>query len=473
MMIVNGMIYAAYFALLGLTARVLFNRLLNTQILVDRKTELFAQSFFQGVFIHVVLFNVLQFFPTTHQTQLWLVAGLVIGCVGLLWLAQHKQQVLRFESFRPTRQSLLLLLLVTCGMCVIYWNGQLLPNIAWDSWMIWEGKSKQWLAQGLNTEISQWSDWINNPDAVFNLSAHYPDGVSLLYYLPNLLLSNGNAAVHVMSLLAYALTTLLLISRCAKSGAPAWFQLMIVFIMFSIPLINNHLMIYGYADLWVAMYVLLIMLTLMDYHDENNRGTGLTILCYLALLPLLKLEGWVWLVLFLVAHFLVQTIRSRHRITLLLVVAGIVAALFVARGLELSTPLGQLIINHDRLVIFDLLDTPLAFTDVTDSLLTGFFWQNNWSFIWLGLPFLMVTFFAHHQNRASQVSHAFMLLALLCFLFLFYFTKASQWAKDLTALNRIVLQLTPCYLFLLFSMLIRLRGIKVAPDQPTEPGHHS
>ncbi|MFC3195488.1 hypothetical protein ACFODZ_14635 [Marinicella sediminis] len=464
MTVIYGLLYAAYFMLLGSGMRVMFNWVSGQHVLIHKKTEFFAQSFFQGIFLHVVLFNILQFFPLAHSWILILTGSLVSACLLVLILAQYHGKMLRFQSIAPTRLSLSLLVLVTAGTCLIYWNGRLLPNIAWDSWMIWEGKAKQWLAQGLNVEISQWQEWIGNPQAVFNVSAHYPDGISLLYFLPKLIFTDSNPVVHVLALVAYALTTLLMISRLAKFNTPGYLQLVFVMVMYSIPLINNHLMIFGYADIWMAMYVLLIMLTLMDYQDEGHQGTGLTIIGYLLLLPMLKLEGWVWLGLFVLAHLLVKAYRSRFRSHLAVVATVAIIVMMITDGIHLSTPLGQLIINSQQLVVFNLLNTPLEFSDIYAALLTGFFWQNNWSFIWLGLPFLLVTFFTQNQNRASQVSHVFMLLALLCFLFLFFFTTASQWARDLTALNRVVLQLTPCYLFLLFKMLSQLRGVADQPD---------
>jgi len=471
MMVLLGLLYAVYFFVLGSGMRVMFNLSLGNQVTIDKKTEFVAQSFFQGIFLHVVVFNLLQFVPLNPGWLMTLTALITGGCVLLLMGAQWRQKTIRFRSVKPTWQSLTLLVMVTCGAGLLYYNGHLLPNIAWDSWMIWEGKARQWVAQGLDVDIRQWHDWIADPTAVFNVSAHYPDGVSLLYFLPKLLFTDSNHVVHVLTLVAYALTTLLMISRLDKMGTPRYLQWLIVIIMYSTPLINNHLMIFGYADIWMAMYVLLIMLTLMDYHDEKNLGTGLTVLCYLALLPMLKLEGWVWLTLFLVAHALVSVMRSRHRYQWLAAVAGLCLILFLLGGIDVSTPIGRLVISSDRLVIFNLLNTPLQYTDISAALLTGFFWQNNWSVIWLALPFLLISFFRNNHNRPSQVSHVFMILALLCFLFLFYFTAASQWASDLTALNRVVLQLTPCYLFLVFHMLSQLRGVSQGPAAAAEPGH--
>ena len=77
-----------------------------------------------------------------------------------------------------------------------------------------------------------------------------------------------------------------------------------VAVIYTTPFLSNHLMIQGYADIWLAMFILLIMLSLMDYVDDKQLGLGLTVICYLVMLPMLKLEGWVWLLLFVMAYLL-------------------------------------------------------------------------------------------------------------------------------------------------------------------------
>jgi hypothetical protein len=94
-----------------------------------------------------------------------------------------------------------------------------------------------------------------------------------------------------------------------------------------------------------------------------------------------------------------------------------------------------------------------AFTNVSGALIAGLLWQFNWSLLWLGLPFLVVYMVAFNHNKAQQVSHLFFGLALALIVSLFYLTPAAKYALDFTAINRIILQLMPCYIFLLFSLL--------------------
>ncbi len=468
MNVLNGLCYGLYFVILGYGLRVAFHWLSHGQLIIRKKTEFLAHAFFQGVFLHVVILNLLQWTSLSNTAVLWSMLTLCLTCLGLiLWhltAAQHSRPQFQFSAQKAT-----LMVLVIGASGLLLWSGLLLPNMAWDSWIVWEGRAEQWLFHGLSTTISSWPEWANSESTIFNYSAHYPDGLSLVYFLPKLIFSDNLAVTEVLNVIAYGLMTMLLVSRVAKLGAPFYLQLFLVVVMYSTPLLNNHLIIQGYADIWLAIYILLIMLTLLDYNDEPNKGLGLSALCYLAMLPMLKLEGWVWMCLIMVSHVFVVFLKPRHKLLLLIAVVVIALFLWLNGGLNITLPFGELVINSQRLEVFHLIDTRFEFVDVSAALLSGFLLQNNWSLLWFGLPFLLAHFITGKHSKACQVSHLFIILALSCFLFLFYFTEASQWALDMTAMNRVVLQLTPCYIYLLFKMITQLNQESQPHTQTTEP----
>jgi len=458
MTVISGLCYALYFTLLGYAARASYNLLNQTHLLVEKKTDFLAHAFFLGVFIHVVIFNVYQLLNLSNSNALILTAALII--TGLIVIISHTLKYgIKSNKIKPSRQNIILIGLTIIGSGAIYWSSSNLPNIAWDSWMVWVGKADQWVIHGLSVQINQFDAWLSDSESIFNSAAHYPDGLSLIYFLPKLV-GAKEGTTNTLYLIAFTLICLLLVSRLARKGAPFYLQLLFIVVAFTTPLINNHLLIQGYADIWMAMYIVLIMLTFMDYHEKHELGVGITLIGYLLMLPMLKIEGWVWLILFMLAHLIVAIANHRHRFRILGLTLSALAVIILIGGINLNFPLGNLIIGAEKIEIFGLLNTQLQFTNINDHLLSGFFWQNNWSILWVGLPFLLLSFFTKQHNKASQISHVFFVLALSCFMFLFYFTEASKWAEDLTALNRIVLQLTLCYLFLLFRLLSRLKGVQ-------------
>lgn len=467
MTVVAGLIYCFYLTCLGIGARCAFNLISKKTFNIEQKTEFFAHTFFQGVFIHIVLLNLLQLINLSNSNVIIIVVMAFI--FSLTMVARHtiKSSAPLHKNPSSKKSMLILGLVVLCSL-VIYWNGSTIPNLAWDSWSVWEGKADQWLAHGMSVKMNHLDAWLIEEKSIFNISAHYPDGLSLLVFTPMLMGINNSEITLILYLYAFAMMSMLLVARLKLFGAPFYLQLLLVFVLYTTPLLNNHLMIQGYADIWMAMFVTLITLTFIDYHEKGQFGLAVTLVCYLSILPMIKLEGWIWLILFIISHLLVSLLQHKNKVIYLLLALVVTVILFVSGGINLFFEAGNLIINSDRIEIFKLINTNIEFNDITENLIIGFFWQNNWSLLWVGLPFLIFSFFTKKHSQASQIAHIFIILALLCFLFLFYFTEASQWAQDLTALNRIVLQLTPCYVFLLFKMITRLKGVQ-QPEASKQP----
>ncbi len=453
MIVLLGLAYIIYFLVLGAGFRQTVNLLIKNKWILETKTEFVSHAFFQGVFFHVLLFNTLQLFNWSVITILIIIILILVAAILLIaWHASSISSQLSFKWLSPP--TALFSLACACAL-LIYWNGHMLPNIAWDSWAVWEGRAQQWVLHGLNTDIHDWDEWLLNHQSIYNHAANYPDGLSLIYYLPMLLSNDGFAITYVVNLFAFTLISMLMVQRLAKNNGTTYLQAFAMIALFTTPMINNHLMIQGYADIWMAMYIMLLLLTLVDCKESKRIDTGIALICYLFILPMLKLEGWIWLLLFAVAYVLVNLWQHKKKYWITAFTL-IFAFLFASNVINFHFPFGDLVINQQRIVIFNLIDTPIQFQNITDQLLTSFLWQNNWSIIWLGLPFLMVTFLTQRHDQAYKVAQTFFISALLCFLFLFYFTEASKWALDLTAINRLILQLTPCYLFLLFNMLIKV-----------------
>ncbi len=447
-----GILYGCYFILLGGALRVTLSQLFSGTAIADKNINSITHAFFIGIVCHVIVFNGLQFFSLSHQQLRWLTVSLFCLCLlRLTWHHWKTPQVGLKQQFNKAQP--LPIFLVVCGSLFIYWNSSLLPNIAWDSWAVWEGRAEQWLYHGLSSHIETWPEWINSENTLFNYSAHYPDGLSLVYFLPKLFTADNLIVTEVLILLAYALAVLSMAQKIAQSGAPVYLQLMLIIVMYSTPLINNHLMLQGYADIWVGMYILLIIMTLFENHYKPNLLSKLTLLMYLALLPMLKLEGWVWMILLAAAYFIVVHTKTKARLYMLALFTLTAIVLWLNGGIHLSFSFGEIIINKHNLVVFNLINSPFEFVNITPALLSGFFLQNNWSILWFGLPLLLLHGIRSADCKATQVTQLFFILSILCFLFLFYFTEASRWAIDMTAMNRIVLQLTPCYIILLFRAM--------------------
>lgn len=464
MNLITGLTYIILLFLLGIATRFIFLLLANRKdSSLVLNLEFWIHTFFHGILLTIITMNTLQFIPLSHDG---LITVLISGIICSVTIVLIGLKFISIEWVWPRFSDYIAIAFVLLGSLLLYAMGSTLPNIGWDSWVVWEGKADQWINHGLASEIKTWNGWIADQEALFNPSANYPDGLSLLFFLPKLWIEQVFSSMRMIYVVAFALTSLALAKRLHALGASTALQIFLILVIYTTPLLGNHLLIIGYADIWIAMLLALLVMAYLDYYQFKTKGALITVVSYLVMLPMFKLEGWVWLVLFLLSHGLIQL--SRHKkSTIGLIAVLFVVILMVTAGINFSTPLGQVTLNVEQITILSLIDTPISFNNVSHLLMSSLFWQNNWSLIWLGLPFVFLSFFNKNHSKPDQVIHLFFSLSILGFLFLFYFTKASQWAEDFTAINRITLQLTPCYLFLLFKLFIEMQDEHNEQEQTT------
>ncbi len=459
MTLIIGILYIIYLLLLGSAMRLAVSIYTKDKAHIKINMDFITHAFFQGVMLLILLLNFLQYLPVTAITVTTILAA--VGTLSLLVVLIGIKHMTSQVSY-PDKSGVTLTLLVLICSTWIYISGIKLPNIAWDSWTVWEGKANQWINHGLSSQIESWNHWVISSDSLYNQSANYPDGLSLLFFTPKLVTNAAFYKIHLLYLFAFAASILVLIKHIKALGAPFFLQVLFILVIYTTPLLINHLIIIGYADIWIGMILTLVVIAYLDYYSLKTKDNLFTLIAYLALLPMFKLEGWVWLFLFILSHILVQIYSNIKVRTWLIGLLAIFLIWTLSVGISLNTPMGELILNNKQVIVFGLIDTKIAFNNVTDLLMSSLFWQNNWSLIWLGLPFLLASFIKNKHNKPNRVTQVFFSLSILSFLFLFYFTEASQWAEDFTAINRIVLQLTPAYLFLLFKMLTEFQNdIKV------------
>ena len=447
--------YIVYFMGLGIGTKLMVLRFMGLETGQRRLSNLLAHGLFTGLLIHVLLFNGLQLLNISNVLMLSVVTLTFLLCSSFIIYAFISGDGLHNSTHISHHQVITISAIVIASL-VITWNSYYVPNLAWDSWTVWIARAKQWYHHGLGVTFVQPHTWLDSADGLLNLSSHYPDGLSLIFY-PMLFLSDYLKPVLLgFYLIIYGFLVLLMCNRLEKIAAPFYLRMLLVVVMYTTPLMVNHLLLPGYADLIMAIFILLIMLGLLDYNDQAKPSLRLLIIADAVMLPLIKIEGWVWLIIFLFSHSFIMWFNMKQRLTVLSVLLVIFLTWFLLGGLSLNTPFGPLVISPAEINLFNKAYLSFGFTNVTEAVINGLFWQFNWSILWFGLPFLVYYMVVLKHNKAQQVSHLFFSLAFLVILALFYLTPAAKYALDYTAVNRIFLQLMPCYIFLIFSMLTTL-----------------
>jgi hypothetical protein len=218
-----------------------------------------------------------------------------------------------------------------------------------------------------------------------------------------------------------------------------------VYFLGSLPLLMAHVALAGYADVWIAGVFGFAVLAWMRWIERRERGQlAVAVICAL-LLPLLKLEGAVWLLLFAcVAAFALLPQRGRRYIVaaaLALLVLGIAIGKFVLPLFGL----GWVGIGVQAIEVPVIGQLAVAWHGAAfDGILRGLFAQPNWHLLWWLAPAIVLWRWRELRAHQSLRLLGLLLLAGMGFLsFLFLFTDAAHWAESYTAINRLVMHIVP------------------------------
>ncbi|HZQ60363.1 MAG TPA: hypothetical protein VFC24_03380, partial [Casimicrobiaceae bacterium] len=224
-----------------------------------------------------------------------------------------------------------------------------------------------------------------------------------------------------------------------------------VYVLGSLPLPTVHVALAGYADLWLATMLGLGVLAWLRWIEQGDRAQlAIALACAFAL-PLIKLEGAVWLLLFAMVAGYSALPRRRRRLTVGIVAAVLLAMLVVGKLILPLFGLGWVNVHLHSIEVPVLGNLPIgwhagAFGSIAQSL----FAQANWNLLWWIVPAVVVWRWRELRLYAATRALGALLCAGLGFLvFLFAFTDAAQWAESYTAINRLVMHLVPATVTLL------------------------
>jgi len=134
-------------------------------------------------------------------------------------------------------------------------------------------------------------------------------------------------------------------------GASALTALVFTWLLLSLPLLDTHVALAGYADLWLAAVFGLAAIAFFPMGAEwrppaGGVGGAARLAC-----PLIKLEGAVWLLLFIPA-LMAARLRGWLLLALVVVAAALVLSWWLAGGVTFAMPgLGEFVLKPDLIQI--------------------------------------------------------------------------------------------------------------------------
>lgn len=344
------------------------------------------------------------------------------------------------------------------------------PTYPWDAWDAWAVKSKTWYLLGHYAPFVAIDDWLHSAgDETYSGPGWaYP---STLAWMQVWFASAAGGWIEPMVNLPWlALWVGLLMGHYGQwraLGLDRTRSAIGVYALGALPLLASHVALAGYADLWVATLFGFALLAWLRWQERREREQlALALICAVTL-PFLKLEGIVWCVCLLGAMaFGALPTRWRWRAAAALAIVLALTAL-VGQAHVLFAAIGWVRSGSHVIDIPVIGHLAIAWHgDAALGIVHSLFAQANWNLLWWFVPALLV--WRWRELRASEALGLCALLLAACFcllLFLFVFTDAAEWAESYTAVNRLIMQITPAVVSLLALLMRDLASVPSPGDR--------
>lgn len=394
----------------------------------------------------------------------------VLGAILALIATLRRRDIVPAATPRMARMHPLVWVLpALLAMHAWFIAGEVLlrPPFPWDAWAIWLLKPKAWMLEGRIVPFVDFAAWFADPEGASRTADAwaYPEAIAHLAIWFAAAWGSWNAiAVNI----AWFVLWLALLAGCNGHlrglGLDDTRALVATYALGSLPLLDVHVALAGYADLWIAATLAFACLHWLRWLERRERGDLALALAFACLLPAIKLEGWAWLSI-LVGTMVYEAMHARLRRIALLLAPFIGGAVALA-SLMHWPPFGEL---FDRLDLGMDAAAQLGHAPaVVAATATGMFAQYNWHLFWFAVALtLALRWRMLLSSPALRVLGLFLLLGCGFLFILFVLTPASRWAESYTVVNRLGLQIVPA--MLVFGALLwrTQTGTSQAAASPT------
>ena len=343
----------------------------------------------------------------------------------------------------------------------LLWRGSIIgsevllrPTYPWDAWDAWAVKSKTWFLLGHYAPFVAVADWLQHGTAELYSGPAWAYPSTLGWMQVWFASAAGGWIEQLVNLPWLVLWAGLLLGHYGQwraLGLNPTRAAIFVYILGSLPLLASHVALAGYADLWIATLFGFSLLAWLRWQERGERDQLLMALICAAVLPLLKLEGMVWF-LSLLAAIAFGALSPRWRWRAAAIAAAVLlGVILIGQAQMLFAAIGW-VRSGSRVVDIPVIGK-LSLTwhgDAAVGVMRSLFTQSNWHLLWWCVAPLLV--WRWRVLKASQALCLCGFLLLGCFgllVILFVFTDAAEWAESYTAVNRLVMHLTPAVVSLL------------------------
>jgi uncharacterized membrane protein YiaA len=349
--------------------------------------------------------------------------------------------------------NLILLILISTRFIALVTEIWLSPLYPWDAWFAWGQKTSTWFELRQLIPFAAPSEWPGTVDSpIFTAPAFaYPPTIPLIQVWTLLGIGQwDDALMNFAWLICPIALGLGMYGQARQWGIKPTHALFWIYLLLSLPLLNVHIALAGYADLWLATgYAFTIMALLSWIYLHQPFQIWFAIFAAVFTIAT-KTEGIAWIATLLPAIFIAIGFKPNLILKLIASVIIGLSVVYLLSPLELSLPeIGQLIIRNDLLQLPGISPLPLKQNNINWQLIRHLFMLNNWNLLWLIIISTLFIGIWYIRNKAELIAAYLIIGANIAFLsFMFGYTEFGKWAENATILNRLILHLVPGIIFM-------------------------
>ena len=398
--------------------------------------------------------------------------GAILALLTLLALliARHldrgKRQITQHQALSYWQRAVWWLFFI---LIIIRYEGVLTevilrPLYPWDAWMNWAPKARTWFElKELVPFVMPW-EWpeksvhinaytLTNPEA-----STYPPLVPLIQTWTALGLSEWRDNwINIPWLFAIIAFGVAIYGQFIEQGVKPINAIIGLYLLLSIPYLNTHVALAGYADLWMSTFLGLAVMEFVQWGaTKKSLHIGL-MLVFLAAGIQTKVPGIAWAIMLLTAFLVELTFRKRWLAVILGFLLMIGAIVLLQRGGIVTIPyLGELEITLDHIKLPLLGKFILEYHPVSQYFATNALFLDNWHLLGWGALVLAMSLIWWVPQR-KIVHHIgpliFASIGIIFIVFTFLFTRHYRALVEGTTINRASLHLIPSLFFIFWVLL--------------------
>lgn len=304
------------------------------------------------------------------------------------------------------------------------------PLYPWDAWTQWATKARVWYELKTLVPFGTESAWLTSPvgSVYYDAAPHYPATVPLTQVWSATLLGRwDDALINLPWWLTAVAFSFALYGFLRQQPMGRIAALLGTWLALSLPILDAHVALAGYADLAMSTYLTLTALSSLRF---------------------VRTRDWADLVLALLLAAACIVIKNPGKIWVLILVPGIAAALLPRYGLRFAAAclgivaIAALVLTRSGLTIMGY-RLQLDFDMPWNGLSEAYFAFANWHLLFYGALAMALLGWRHLLSRELAPLTVIVAAGLAFLMFGFAFTNARAWVEDQSTVNRATLHLAP------------------------------